>query len=158
MPPPMPGQEGMSYEQMSLRRGDGPLAKRRKTGDTEGDDGERKAKKKIEVACSFCRERKLRCDGARPQCGNCSLRERDCFYQPGPPNRRGPGKKSKSAAQAQLSVSQHQQSLVPAAALANLAAMSSGLPPMPSAGPSEHTSPMKPLNIRMENPKKKKGE
>ncbi|KAH7102535.1 hypothetical protein BKA62DRAFT_699807 [Auriculariales sp. MPI-PUGE-AT-0066] len=32
------------------------------------------------IACHFCRLRKLRCDGARPICNNCSRRKCQCNY------------------------------------------------------------------------------
>ncbi|KAF8964398.1 hypothetical protein BDZ97DRAFT_2007628 [Flammula alnicola] len=38
--------------------------------------------KKITVACNFCRSRKLKCDGGRPTCGQCSKRNNPCDYMP----------------------------------------------------------------------------
>ncbi|KAK2737171.1 hypothetical protein FQN57_000428 [Myotisia sp. PD_48] len=32
------------------------------------------------IACAVCRKRKLRCDGAKPSCGNCSRLGHDCAY------------------------------------------------------------------------------
>ncbi|KAF3893762.1 Binuclear zinc transcription factor [Trichophyton interdigitale] len=32
------------------------------------------------IACVVCRKRKLRCDGAKPSCGNCSRLGHDCAY------------------------------------------------------------------------------
>ncbi|KAJ7271122.1 hypothetical protein C8J57DRAFT_1065601, partial [Mycena rebaudengoi] len=34
------------------------------------------------MACQFCRARKLKCDGSRPQCNNCSRRGYPCTYMP----------------------------------------------------------------------------
>ncbi|KAH6912138.1 hypothetical protein BKA70DRAFT_1266743 [Coprinopsis sp. MPI-PUGE-AT-0042] len=34
------------------------------------------------MACQFCRGRKLKCDGARPSCVNCSKRNLACAYVP----------------------------------------------------------------------------
>ncbi|KAJ7203582.1 hypothetical protein GGX14DRAFT_322985, partial [Mycena pura] len=34
------------------------------------------------MACQFCRARKLKCDGFRPQCTNCRRREIACSYVP----------------------------------------------------------------------------
>ncbi|KZO97240.1 hypothetical protein CALVIDRAFT_536272 [Calocera viscosa TUFC12733] len=146
MPPPIPGQE-MHWEHPGLRRDDEHASKRRRTGEggsPEGEGDKRPVKKKIDIACRFCRERKLRCDGARPHCGNCALRERECSYQPGPPNRRGPGKKSKQMAAARESLEANQS-------LAPISTITSQLPPGP--GPS---MPASPVQFQMENGKKKK--
>ncbi|OBZ71408.1 hypothetical protein A0H81_08438 [Grifola frondosa] len=52
--------------------------------------------KKTEVACNFCRQRKLRCNGKKPSCRNCDRRNTPCVYADGP-KRRGPGKAPKGA-------------------------------------------------------------
>ncbi|KAJ6492898.1 hypothetical protein C8R47DRAFT_1214177 [Mycena vitilis] len=36
--------------------------------------------RRVPMACSFCRARKLKCDGLRPQCGNCNRRNIPCNY------------------------------------------------------------------------------
>ncbi|EJT98130.1 hypothetical protein DACRYDRAFT_102022 [Dacryopinax primogenitus] len=158
-PPPtqgiLPSDQGLvAYPHPGIDR---PPAKRRKTD--EGAEGEpRVTKKKVEIACAFCRERKLRCDGVRPQCGNCSLRERDCHYQPGPPNRRGPGKKSRASLTAE-----HQQALASANVLASFGVGLEGMsiPPPPPAGLSATgllQGAPKRGGAKMDLPKKKKGE
>lgn len=38
--------------------------------------------RKVAVACNFCRSRKLKCDGGRPQCLQCIRRTVDCEYEP----------------------------------------------------------------------------
>ncbi|KAH0586192.1 hypothetical protein H2248_007451 [Termitomyces sp. 'cryptogamus'] len=38
--------------------------------------------KKITVACNFCRSRKLKCDGGRPACSQCTKRSHSCDYMP----------------------------------------------------------------------------
>ncbi|KAH6912614.1 hypothetical protein BKA70DRAFT_1264383 [Coprinopsis sp. MPI-PUGE-AT-0042] len=38
--------------------------------------------KKITVACNFCRSRKLKCDGERPACAQCTKRNNPCDYMP----------------------------------------------------------------------------
>ncbi|KAI0092354.1 hypothetical protein BDY19DRAFT_884890, partial [Irpex rosettiformis] len=34
------------------------------------------------MACQFCRGRKLKCDGGRPRCSNCTKRDIQCTYVP----------------------------------------------------------------------------
>ncbi|KAH8104771.1 hypothetical protein BXZ70DRAFT_614891 [Cristinia sonorae] len=41
---------------------------------------QRQRTKKITVACNFCRSRKLKCDGGRPACSQCSKRNHSCDY------------------------------------------------------------------------------
>ncbi|KAH9854643.1 hypothetical protein C2E23DRAFT_726170 [Lenzites betulinus] len=41
---------------------------------------QRQRAKKITVACNFCRSRKLKCDGGRPACTQCSKRSNACDY------------------------------------------------------------------------------
>ncbi|GLB38529.1 putative GAL4-like Zn(II)2Cys6 (or C6 zinc) binuclear cluster DNA-binding domain [Lyophyllum shimeji] len=53
-----------------------------------------KPRARVYVACIQCRARKIRCDGAKPACHNCSKRttgDNDCDYDP-TPKRRGPDK------------------------------------------------------------------
>ncbi|KAK2744637.1 hypothetical protein FQN57_004242 [Myotisia sp. PD_48] len=38
-------------------------------------------RKRALLACDFCRQRKRRCDGKKPVCGNCTEAEADCHYQ-----------------------------------------------------------------------------
>ncbi|KAK7014234.1 hypothetical protein R3P38DRAFT_1445677 [Favolaschia claudopus] len=38
--------------------------------------------RRVPMACQFCRARKLKCDGLRPQCSNCSRRGVACNYVP----------------------------------------------------------------------------
>ncbi|KAL4264772.1 Zn(2)-C6 fungal-type domain-containing protein [Pleurotus pulmonarius] len=52
--------------------------------------------RKTEVACNFCRGRKLRCDGGRPSCYNCTQRNKECAYE-AQPRRRGPGRAPKGS-------------------------------------------------------------
>ncbi|KAJ7505280.1 hypothetical protein B0H11DRAFT_2339484 [Mycena galericulata] len=70
----------------------------RRRADSEFESNPRRTNipKKILVACDFCRHRKLKCDGLRPACGNCTAREQNCKYAPHP-KRRGPGKAAKGA-------------------------------------------------------------
>ncbi|KAG8850754.1 hypothetical protein FRB96_009621 [Tulasnella sp. 330] len=51
-------------------------------------------RKKVEMACHFCRARKLKCDGEHPTCNHCSKRQQTCKYD-GSVRRRGPGQKTK---------------------------------------------------------------
>ncbi|EAU85892.2 hypothetical protein CC1G_02915 [Coprinopsis cinerea okayama7 len=53
-----------------------------------------KPRERVYVACIQCRTRKIRCDGAKPTCHNCSRRttgNNDCTYD-SVPKRRGPDK------------------------------------------------------------------
>ncbi|KLJ07812.1 hypothetical protein EMPG_16715 [Blastomyces silverae] len=38
-------------------------------------------RKRALLACDFCRQRKRRCDGSKPVCGNCSEAAAECRYQ-----------------------------------------------------------------------------
>ncbi|EMD39844.1 hypothetical protein CERSUDRAFT_112111 [Gelatoporia subvermispora B] len=53
--------------------------------------------KKIQVACNFCRSRKLKCDGGRPACSQCSKRSNPCDYMAGSKRRGGVGKRKHTA-------------------------------------------------------------
>ncbi|KAL5482405.1 hypothetical protein ACEPAI_8999 [Sanghuangporus weigelae] len=57
--------------------------------------GTRAPRTKIEVACNFCRQRKMKCDGLRPTCRNCARKGNECKYIE-EVRRRGPGKKKKA--------------------------------------------------------------
>ncbi|CAK9784910.1 unnamed protein product [Cutaneotrichosporon oleaginosum] len=59
------------------------------------------------MACTFCRRRKLRCSGDRPQCTNCVKYTKVCEY--GPPVKSEKKKQQQQAQQAQQQQLQHQQ-------------------------------------------------
>lgn len=63
-------------------------------GDGSGGAGDAPRKKKLALACHFCRRRKLKCDGIKPTCENCSRRGEVCTYDDNV-RRRGPGKRTK---------------------------------------------------------------
>lgn len=67
----------------------------RRADSVEMDDDSKPRKsrnpRKTAVACNFCRGRKLRCNGAKPSCYNCTVRKFECEYVP-IQRRRGPGK------------------------------------------------------------------
>ncbi|KAH8880669.1 hypothetical protein GQ53DRAFT_533229 [Thozetella sp. PMI_491] len=44
-------------------------------------------RKRVLVACEFCRHRKRRCDGARPTCSTCLESNADCVYKEHPSDR-----------------------------------------------------------------------
>ncbi|KAF9565742.1 hypothetical protein CPC08DRAFT_815235 [Agrocybe pediades] len=74
--------------------GDGSQSgKRRRAESLEADNNSGRARntRKTPVACNFCRGRKLRCNGAKPSCYNCTVRKFECEYVP-VQRRRGPGK------------------------------------------------------------------
>ncbi|KAG7095018.1 hypothetical protein E1B28_005812 [Marasmius oreades] len=56
-----------------------------------------KRKQKADIACDFCRGRKLRCDTKRPQCSNCASRENQVCHYKEFQRRRGPGKANKGS-------------------------------------------------------------
>ncbi|KAH9040420.1 hypothetical protein EDB85DRAFT_2272331 [Lactarius pseudohatsudake] len=64
---------------------------KRKASNILEEDRPRRFKKKTEIACDFCRGRKLGCSGDRPKCKACVKRKGECIYAPAP-RRRGPGK------------------------------------------------------------------
>ncbi|KAJ7607489.1 hypothetical protein FB45DRAFT_395093 [Roridomyces roridus] len=43
---------------------------------------EARVPRRTPMACQFCRARKLKCDGFRPQCSNCNRRGYHCSYVP----------------------------------------------------------------------------
>nr|XP_031861103.1 uncharacterized protein CI109_003464 [Kwoniella shandongensis]KAA5528175.1 hypothetical protein CI109_003464 [Kwoniella shandongensis] len=64
-------------------------------GGDGGDDGNGGKKgKKLALACHFCRRRKLKCDGIRPKCDNCTKRNEVCSWDDNV-RRRGPGRATK---------------------------------------------------------------
>ncbi|KAK8869550.1 hypothetical protein IAR55_000117 [Kwoniella newhampshirensis] len=64
-------------------------------GGDGGDDGNGgKRGKKLALACHFCRRRKLKCDGIRPKCDNCTKRNETCTWDDNV-RRRGPGRATK---------------------------------------------------------------
>lgn len=44
------------------------------------------------LACTYCRNKHLRCDGGQPNCGRCRRDERNCQYLPSRRGYRGPKK------------------------------------------------------------------
>ncbi|KAF8158127.1 hypothetical protein B0H34DRAFT_782730 [Crassisporium funariophilum] len=78
--------------------------KRRRAESLDADDNARKSRnaRKTAVACNFCRGRKLRCNGAKPSCSNCTVRKFDCEYVP-TQRRRGPGKAPKGSRSKKMS-------------------------------------------------------
>ncbi|KAG1833985.1 hypothetical protein DFJ58DRAFT_821890, partial [Suillus subalutaceus] len=84
-----------SSERPSYRRG------KRKRSDTQ-DERKTKVARKIYVASDWHQlphnltGRKLRCDGTKPSCANCSTRTLECVYKDHP-RRRGPGKAPKGS-------------------------------------------------------------
>lgn len=59
----------------------------------DDDEGKPTKKRKVEIACNFCRQRKLKCSGTKPACDACIKRDQAerCQYEAFP-RRRGPGK------------------------------------------------------------------
>jgi len=104
-------------------------------GDGSGDDG-RPKQKKLALACHFCRRRKLKCDGQRPTCDNCSKRGETCSYDD-TVRRRGPGKRTKEIrqrAQEQEAASTTSTILGPSFGIIDTQAGPSGEPDMGDIG------------------------
>ncbi|KAF4577343.1 hypothetical protein EYR36_005331 [Pleurotus pulmonarius] len=86
----------------NLTRGDNPSASTKKRrpkpkiqlAPDQPPTTQGKPRARVYLACLQCRQRKTRCDGAKPICHNCSRRENggfDCSYD-AQPRRRGPDK------------------------------------------------------------------
>ncbi|KAL1745125.1 hypothetical protein HDZ31DRAFT_82187 [Schizophyllum fasciatum] len=60
--------------------------------------------RKITIACNFCRSRKLKCDGARPGCGQCEKRSHTCEYSATQRRRSGRPKAADELSDSELSV------------------------------------------------------
>ncbi|KAF9769319.1 hypothetical protein IL306_013283 [Fusarium sp. DS 682] len=43
-----------------------------------------RARRRATEACTFCRKRKIKCNGQKPKCINCQTYEKDCVYEPVP--------------------------------------------------------------------------
>ncbi|KAK2800158.1 hypothetical protein FQN49_008935, partial [Arthroderma sp. PD_2] len=69
----MPGNNGKTGESAAAARtrAESPSAQ-------DGNPGYIPRPKRI--ACVVCRKRKLRCDGTKPSCGNCSRLGHECAY------------------------------------------------------------------------------
>ncbi|KAI0076991.1 hypothetical protein K474DRAFT_1643984 [Panus rudis PR-1116 ss-1] len=48
----------------------------------ESDSRDSKTPRRVPMACTFCRKRKLKCDGRKTSCGNCQRRNIPCSYVP----------------------------------------------------------------------------
>ncbi|TFY70668.1 hypothetical protein EVG20_g2340 [Dentipellis fragilis] len=87
------------FEEVKRKRSGagGKRKHRRRDDDGSEEGGGRGAKRaKTEIACFFCRQRKLKCSGDRPKCRACSSRDLNCNYA-AEPRRRGPGKALKGS-------------------------------------------------------------
>lgn len=51
--------------------------------DSDGEEIPR-TPRRTPMACQFCRARKLKCDGQKPLCAQCSKRNQPCLYTPVP--------------------------------------------------------------------------
>jgi hypothetical protein len=53
------------------------------------DDGpSQRQPKSLAKACTACRTKKIRCDAAKPECGNCVSQKRECIYRREAPRKR----------------------------------------------------------------------
>ncbi|KAI0791048.1 hypothetical protein C8Q75DRAFT_759107 [Abortiporus biennis] len=53
-----------------------------KIQDFESNPEANKTPRRTPMACTFCRKRKLKCDGRKTSCGNCDRRGIPCSYVP----------------------------------------------------------------------------
>ncbi|KAF8798963.1 hypothetical protein BYT27DRAFT_7202696 [Phlegmacium glaucopus] len=88
--------EYLSVDIGSNEGDDGHKNKKRRALSMDTDDNPKKSSRKTAVACNFCRGRKLRCNGAKPSCYNCTVRKFECEYV-STQRRRGPGKAPKGS-------------------------------------------------------------
>ncbi|KIW05084.1 uncharacterized protein PV09_04232 [Verruconis gallopava] len=51
------------------------------SGSPDKDQQHPTKRRKINLACEQCRTRKARCDGTKPECGNCKRRKEQCAYK-----------------------------------------------------------------------------
>ena len=58
--------------------------------------------KHISSACSVCRVKKIRCDGALPKCSHCILYDKDCVYKPTEDKRKEKRKDKTAALEARI--------------------------------------------------------
>ncbi|KAG8774686.1 hypothetical protein FRC12_001872 [Ceratobasidium sp. 428] len=65
-----------------------PPASSHETKSKEGGAG----RSRVYIACTLCRQRKIKCGGEQPTCRNCSRADLECHYDL-EPKRRGPDKK-----------------------------------------------------------------
>ncbi|UPL03054.1 hypothetical protein LCI18_013988 [Fusarium solani-melongenae] len=43
-----------------------------------------RSRRRAVEACTFCRRRKIKCNGQRPSCANCQTYDKECIYEPVP--------------------------------------------------------------------------
>ncbi|KAG9088590.1 hypothetical protein FRC06_001955 [Ceratobasidium sp. 370] len=121
-PPPPPG-----HEQVPA------------TNPTEGEEGERDAEGKLKIkrtfqACQKCRQRKAKCNGARPSCQHCTSRGLTCEYAKERSKPRGPNGEEGDESPA----AQHTEpptTMDPSQATISANPAPPGAPPMPSTAP-----------------------
>ncbi|ORX74254.1 hypothetical protein DL89DRAFT_220126, partial [Linderina pennispora] len=64
-------------------------SERQRGGDTADAPAAAPVRKRLSLACTTCRQRKVKCDGARPSCKTCAKFNWPCIYQPSN-RKRGP--------------------------------------------------------------------
>ncbi|KAG8719748.1 hypothetical protein FRC08_002108 [Ceratobasidium sp. 394] len=105
----------------------------------EGEEGERDAEGKLKVkrtfqACQKCRQRKAKCNGARPSCQHCTSRGLTCEYAKERSRPRGPnGEEGDESPTVQHT--EPPTTIDPNQATITASATSPGAPPMPSTAP-----------------------
>ncbi|KAJ5876720.1 hypothetical protein N7455_000185 [Penicillium solitum] len=60
------------------------------------------ARKRVSLACTVCRKKRVRCDGAKPLCGRCASEEEQCEYRHDEERRKPPSKQQVQALQARV--------------------------------------------------------
>ncbi|RAL00142.1 uncharacterized protein BO80DRAFT_408899 [Aspergillus ibericus CBS 121593] len=59
-------------------------------------------RKRVSLACTVCRKKRIRCDGAKPVCGRCASEEEQCEYRYDEERRKPPSKQQVQALEARV--------------------------------------------------------
>jgi GMP synthase, PP-ATPase domain/subunit len=80
-PTPAPAQAISQYMSAPSAAGSGNIAPKVAIPRLAGSDALLHGRRRSARACEPCRQRKTKCDGIRPSCGQCSYHNHGCFYE-----------------------------------------------------------------------------